>query len=190
MIFKMYVTIMPVILAGVLNMFFVKTDFYKRHRSPIDGGIILTDGKRLFGDNKTWAGFAGMTAFSAVAQILWGLICLLMPKTNYLYIYHRNVFLFNLLAGAALGLAYVLFELPNSFIKRRISIPEGKTAGGIKGIAFFVIDQVDSLFGVGIVLAIIYPMPLRQYFLYILLGALTHIAVNFILYKIKIRKNL
>ena len=53
-----------------------------------------------------------------------------------------------------------------------------------------MIDQLDSLFGVGIVFALRYPMPLWQYFLYILLGAATHVAVNGLLYKAKIRRNL
>ncbi len=89
-----------------------------------------------------------------------------------------------------MGLAYVLFELPNSFIKRRMDIPSGKTVSGTKGRIFFLIDQVDSLFGVAAVFAALYPMPLWQYFLYILLGAVTHIAVNSILYAAKIRRNL
>lgn len=89
-----------------------------------------------------------------------------------------------------MGIAYVLFELPNSFIKRRLDIPSGKTVRGAKGCIFFVIDQIDSLFGVAAVLAVLYPMPFWQYFLYILLGAVTHIAVNSILYAVKIRRNL
>ena len=54
---KMYVTMFPVILAGILNMLFVKTSLYLRLRRPMDGGRTLWDGRRLFGDNKTWAGF-------------------------------------------------------------------------------------------------------------------------------------
>jgi len=34
----------------------------------------------------------------------------------------------NALVGFALGFAYVLFELPNSFIKRRLDIAPGKQA--------------------------------------------------------------
>ena len=89
-----------------------------------------------------------------------------------------------------MGFAYMLFELPNSFIKRRIDIPSGKTICGSKGRFFFLIDQVDSLIGVGAVFVLLTPTPLWQYFLYIVLGALTHITVNLILYKTHIRKNL
>jgi hypothetical protein len=53
MIAGMYITMMPVILAGIFNMIFVKTGFYKKRRTPIDGGHVYRDGKRIFGDNKT-----------------------------------------------------------------------------------------------------------------------------------------
>ncbi len=187
---KMYVTMFPVILAGILNMLFVKTPLYQRLKCPMDGGLRLKDGRRLFGDNKTWAGFMGMILTGALSQLLWGLICRAMPDMCYIYHTYENTPLFNMLAGGAMGLTYMLFELPNSFVKRRLDIPCGKTVGGLKGGFFFVADQVDSLFGVGIVFALLYPMPLWQYFLYILLGAVTHIAVNGLLYKAKIRRNL
>lgn len=189
-ILKMYVTMLPVILAGMLNMLFVKTAVYSRIKRPIDGGKTLRDGKRLFGDNKTWAGFFGMIAANALTQLLWGFACLQMPEMCSVYARFDNTPAFNLAAGAAMGFAYMLFELPNSYVKRRLDIPSGKTIGGIKGCVFFVIDQVDSLFGVAAVFAVLFPMSVGQYFLYILLGAATHIAVNSFLYAVKIRKNL
>ncbi len=191
MIGKMYVTMMPVILAGVLNMCFVKTSLYQKWKMPMDNGKTGKDGKRLLGDNKTWVGFLGMIVFAMISQTVWGAVCKKwLQGWNYIYDYQPNALPQNLLFGTLLGLAYVLFELPNSFLKRRLDIPAGKTVSGAKGVVFFLIDQIDSLFGVGFVLACLYPMPVWQYVLYILLGAVTHIEVNFILYHFKIRKNL
>lgn len=189
-ILKMYITIFPVIIAGILNMLFVKTPLYKRFNRPIDGGGTFCDGKRIFGDNKTWAGFCGMIVFAAAAQVLWGLVCTKFPERCLIYSRFENTPLFNLSAGAAMGFAYVLFELPNSFIKRRLDIPSGKTVRGVKGAVFFVVDQIDSLFGVTLVYAALFPMTGAVYFSYILLGAVTHLAVSSILYAAKIRKNL
>ncbi|MDE6663977.1 MAG: CDP-archaeol synthase [Lachnospiraceae bacterium] len=189
-ILKMYITMFPVIIAGILNMMFVKTPMYKHVNRPIDGGGTLRDGKRVFGENKTWAGFFGMIVFGAAAQVLWGLVCTGFPELCRIYSRFGNTPLFNLAAGAAMGFVYVLFELPNSFVKRRLDIPSGKTARGLKGAVFFVIDQVDSLFGVAGVFAVLFPMTVWEYFAYILLGAGTHIAVNSILYATRIRKNL
>ena len=188
-ILKMYITMIPVIIAGILNILFVKTSLYKRINRPIDGGRTLRDGKRIFGENKTWAGFFGMIVFGAAAHVIWGLVCTGFPELCPIYSRFGNTPLFNLAAGAAMGLAYVLFELPNSLVKRRLDIPSGKTVRGLKGAVFFVIDQVDSLFGVAGVFAMLFPMTVPEYFAYILLGAGTHIAINTLLYATRIRKN-
>ncbi len=186
----MYITMLPVILGGILNMLFVKTPLYRKLKAPIDCGKSLRDGKRILGGNKTWIGFFGMIVFCAAAQAGWGAVCLRFPDLCYIYFRFENTFPFNLTVGAALGFVYMLFELPNSFVKRRLDIPDGKTVGGIKGRVFFFVDQVDSLFGTAAVFAMLYPMPVWQYFLYILLGAATHLLVNSILFALKIRKNL
>ena len=83
----------------------------------------------------------------------------------------------------------MICELPNSFIKRRINIIPGKTDKGIKGILFFVIDQIDSLIGVFFVLMLLNNMSFYRYLLYLFIGALTHIVINLILFCLKIRRN-
>lgn len=193
MIIKMYVTLMPVIFAGILNMIFTKTKLYKIHRQPMDKNKLLKDGKRLFGDNKTWIGFCSMTLFGLSMQMLWGVLCnniTFLGDNNYLYLNHSNTILYNGIVGFLLGLSYMVFEIPNSFIKRRINITPGKTTKGIIGILFFIIDQIDSLFGVALILSLFYEMTLFQYFMYIIVGGVTHILVNLILYKLKIRRNI
>lgn len=189
----MYATLTPVVLAGAANMLFTGTRLYQTHCAPMDGGKCFSDGKRIFGDNKTWAGFFGMIAANCLAQIFWGGLsaaCPALGSANELYRYFQNTLLFNAAAGALFGLMYVLFELPNSFIKRRIGILPGKTAHGFKGKLFFLIDQIDSLLGVVLLLALLAGITPAQYLQYILLGALTHIALNAVLYALKIRKDL
>ena len=192
MILDMYITLMSVILAGVGNMFFVKTSFYKTHARPLDGGGKFKDGRRIFGDNKTGVGFAGMVVLCALCQLVWGWACALggFSQRNQLYAVYGNTWYFNLAAGAVFGLAYMLFELPNSFVKRRLDIPAGKTVMSGARAAFFVVDQIDSLFGVALALALFSPMPVGLYFGYVALGGATHIAVNLLLYTAGIRKNL
>lgn len=192
-ILAMYATLMPVVIAGALNMLFTKTPLYQSHRAPIDGGKCCADGRRIFGDNKTWAGFFGMIAANSIAQIFWGMLTASsasLGRANALYARFDNTVLFNAAAGALFGLAYVVCELPNSFVKRRIAIPAGKTVKGIKGALFFVIDQIDSLLGVVLVLTWFTALTPAEYFQYILLGAVTHIALNTLLYALRIRKNI
>lgn len=191
MIGGMYLTMSAVIVGGILNMLFTKTPFYRKHSPPIDRNKTLKDKKRLFGDNKTWTGFFSMIVFTCAAQVIKGLILSACGGERFddFYIRHANTPLYNAATGAALGFIYMLFELPNSFIKRRLDIPPGKTVRGLRGAVFFIYDQIDSLIGVMLLLVILSGISFTKYLLYILLGGATHIAVNLALYLIKVRKN-
>lgn len=192
MILSMYITMLPVILGGILHMIYTKTPMYAFFYSPIDCRLVLKDGRRLFGTNKTWEGLVFMPFITMLVQLLWGRICILydLSGMNALYNVYGNTADVNLYAGFCFGLAYILFELPNSFIKRRLGIPEGKTVSGVKGGIFLAADQLDSMLGVMLVLYIVSDISVFQYFIYVLLGGFTHLGVNVILYKLGVRRNL
>lgn len=188
----MYLTMWPLIAGGIANMLFTKTGLYKKYKTPIDGGRCWKDGQRIFGDNKTWIGFASMIAFCAVFQILCGLLCnqLSWNGMNDLYRKLPNTVGYNALFGSVVGFVYMLCELPNSFLKRRLRIEPGRTGKGPVGILFFLIDQIDSLVGVMLVLLLVANISVAKYFAYVLVGALTHIGVNLLLLITKVRKHL
>jgi hypothetical protein len=185
-----YITTLPVIIGGVLNMFVVKSK-YNNHL-PIDNFYICKDGRRLLGENKTVFGFQSMIIMCMITSVLWGYVCKIdsIGKYNLLYFSNPNIEIFNLEIGFVLGLVYMLFELPNSFIKRRLNITAGKTDKGLKGIIFYIIDQIDSLIGVCLIYKIYTNYRMIDYILFIIIGALTHIVVNLILYGLKVRKNI
>lgn len=190
---KMYISLMPVILTGILTMIWCKAPYLSALAVPIDNWKVLSDGRRLFGDNKTWKGFVGYGVLGGLSGFLWGVICSWLPileMNNFLYVNFENRFAYNLMMGCLFGLAYAVCELPNSFLKRRAGIVPGKLANGTTKRFFFILDQIDSLFGCVLVLAIVYPMDLRLYLAFICLGGLTHIGVNLVLYGLKIRKNI
>lgn len=192
LILNMYITAFPVILSGILNMIFTKTGFYQRHRTPIDRGRCLRDGRRLLGDNKTWVGFFAMIAFCAAIQPVFGLLLRQagLEAHNELYRIHANRFDYNLLIGFLFGLTYMLLELPNSFVKRRLGIDPGKTRRSGIGAVFFVVDQIDSLIGVMAVIYAFSDISFLKYLGYIALGGMTHIGINLVLFKARIRRNL
>lgn len=181
---------LPVIFGGIFNMVFTKTPIYNAYKKPIDNNKNFRDGRRILGNNKTWIGFFSMVGFCALAQVLWGIICKNCGLFHELYVRNPNNFMFNLAIGSLFGFVYMLFELPNSFLKRRFDIEPGKTKSGILGAFFFVVDQIDSLIGVILVLYIFSDITIVQYFEYLALGGMTHIAVNLALYLLKIRRNL
>ncbi len=192
LILQMYITLLVPIVAGIINSIFCKTNLLKVLKVPMDFNIKLKDKKRLFGDNKTWKGFLGYIVFNIAFSLIFGFIWKVtnLERLNFFYVYHTNTFLYNLLIGFLLGLFYALFELPNSFIKRRLDIKPGKTIKGFKKIFFIILDQADSVFGVALVVWMFYPLGIKIYILYIVIGTVTHLLINMLLYFLHLRKNM
>ena len=191
LIIKMYMTLLGPILAGVVNSIFCKLNIFKSLKKPLDFNKKIK-GKRIFGDNKTWKGLLGYIFFNIIFMVLVGIIykALNIEHLNFFYINHKNTLTYNILVGALLGLFYALFELPNSFMKRRLDIKPGKTIKGPKKYFFIFLDQADSVFGVALVVWMFYPIGIKVYLLYILVGAVTHLVINMLLYLLHLRKNL
>ena len=188
---KFFATCSPVILGGIANMLFVRTNLFKNNSKSIDGGYCLKDGRPLFGENKTYLGLISMVVLTAIIQVIWGgLIAILdCEEVNLFYNNYDNNLLNNLWIGALLGLFYMTFELPNSFIKRRLDINPGKTNNGIVGRMFGIIDQIDSLIGIAILMSFTIKEKWITLVAFVLFGGIIHIVVNSCLYRFKIRKN-
>ena len=190
-IIMMYVTLVPTILAGIAVMLWCKLPVMKSLARPVDGGLNFLDGRRILGDNKTWKGLFGYVLFNVIFSVIWGLVCTneTLLGLNFFYQGHENTVLFNILIGFLLGLGYSLFELPNSFLKRRLNITPGKTVSGFKKSFFIFLDQADSVFGVALVVWMFYPLGILMYAAYVLVGAFTHLLLNMMLYYMKLRQN-
>lgn len=190
---EMYISLLPVIFAGALNMVWCKLHLIKFLERPIDNNKMLKDGKRFFGENKTWKGFVGMVVLGILCTVIWGLICsgsTYLTAHNYMYRNYDNTFFYNVIMGILLGLGYALFELPNSFIKRRMNIAPGKSNKNLRGVLTIFFDQADSVIGCTLVLCLVYRMSILLFIGFVFLGALTHIVVNILLYFAKLRKNM
>ena len=190
---EMLITSMPVVLSCMANTFFIKSNILSGLKVPIDGNSNFIDGKRIFGDNKTWKGVVGMISLSCFVYILWGGLCGIFGfvQKNTLYLIHNsNTVGLNLVVGLLIGLAYCIFELPNSFLKRRFDIAPGKSRKGIIGLFFIVLDQIDSLFGCVLVVAIFYPMTIWYYLGFVTLGGFIHIILSYVFVLFRIRKRI
>lgn len=192
MILSLYLTLMPVILAGIANMIFCKSSLLDSVNQPIDAGRLLGDGRRLFGANKTWKGFWGMVVWGLLAQLVWSYVLASQPdleKLHLIYAHYPNNLVTNFPLGILLGLAYVIFELPNSYLKRRLDILPGKTAKDAWKYPFILLDQIDSLIGILLVLHLYISLNWAQGIGLLLVGTLTHLGVNRLLYLAKLRQN-
>ena len=130
----------------------------------MDLGKNFIDGKRVFGNNKTFRGFFfGLAVGVGVGLVEW--------------ILFDYPLLFSLLTplGALLG------DLAAAFLKRRLGI----APGGL----FPIVDQVDFVVG-----AIVFALPLAIVYWELVVAALLitppiHVLTNFGAYKLKLKKN-
>ncbi|WP_419811372.1 CDP-alcohol phosphatidyltransferase family protein [Bacterioplanoides sp.] len=129
----------PVVIGGVLHMVVVSRDYLPGLAKPI--------WKTAFGANKTWRGFVVVPALTAAGALT------LLPVEWLLG--DRSPFADHslLLAGAIAGLGYMLGELPNSLVKRRLGIGAGELPEQGKVITIAV-DQLDSAIGVAVAYSI------------------------------------
>jgi len=188
----MYVTLVPGIVAGVLNMVWCSVPVARGLARPIDGGRTWRDGRRLFGDNKTWKGVVGMVGLGVLATAGWMALCAAVPGlAAHMLFFRTHAFSwwYAGVIGAALGLAYALFELPNSFLKRRLGVTPGRPAPGAWRVPLTVLDQIDSIVGLVLVVALVVPLTIAFFGLYIVVGGVTHAVINLALYAVHLRRN-
>ena len=191
-ILQLYITLLGAVLAGIVNSVFCKLNVLNCLKVPMDFNKNFVDNKRIFGDNKTWKGFFGYIVFNIVFAVLLGWVWKI-TKTEHLsffYINHENTIAYNVFVGFVVGLFYALFELPNSFLKRRLDIEPGKTTTGFKRIFFVILDQADSIFGIALAVWLFYLIGIGTYLLYIVVGTVTHLLINMMLYFLHLRKNM
>jgi hypothetical protein len=133
----------PLLVSASLAAIVMRHDWLSALNRPIDGGSML-HGKRWLGDGKTWRGALLALTGSSLTVLVQQTLAAQVPEALQVVDYSR---IDALAFGAALGLGAILGELPNSFVKRRLGIPRGKTTRGSLAALFYVWDQVDALIG-------------------------------------------
>ena len=133
----------------------------------MDLGRNFVDGKRIFGDNKTFRGFFFGWGVGFGVGLVEGLV----------FGFQNYPVLFALLIpfGALLG------DLTGAFIKRRIGIKPGGLLP--------IVDQIDFVVG-----AVVFSIPLALISwevaaTVLLITPPIHLFTNFLAYKIKLKKN-
>jgi len=146
--------------------------------TPIDLGRKFSDGRRIFGDGKTYRGFFG----GVLSGVAVGLVQILAAFTFGLDMLPRHTILsvFLLATGALLG------DLVKSFFKRRL--------GKARGESWLIADQYDLVVGSLLLVLLVYPgwlvenitLPILVWI--ILLTPLLHRVVNIIGYYIGVKE--
>ncbi|MDR2565286.1 MAG: CDP-archaeol synthase [Bifidobacteriaceae bacterium] len=187
-----FVTLMPALIAGVLNMVWVRLPLAKRWSKPLDGGRLWKDGRPWFGPNKTYKGLVGMIALAALCSLAWGWLCQASPglaASHRVYQHFGSSPGVSLWFGTALGVAYALFELPNSFLKRRLGVAPGRPATGPSKYLLIALDQCDSIIGMVLVAWLPARLTPLEALWWVVLGGATHLVLNGALYLAHLRRS-
>jgi CDP-2,3-bis-(O-geranylgeranyl)-sn-glycerol synthase len=172
--------------AGAAHVMWLKSPWAHRFSQPLDGGATFR-GQRVFGANKQLRGLMMMPVAAALAfAALAGL------RERYPEWLARGLWDLSPVAygglGFACGLAFMLAELPNSFLKRQLGVAPGAAPerGWLRPLCF-VLDRCDSTVGVLIVLTLLVPVSAGTWAWALLLGAASHAAFSTWLYRARLK---
>ncbi|MCX8266785.1 MAG: CDP-archaeol synthase [Planctomycetota bacterium] len=172
-------TVLPVTLANVLHMFVVKKKLLSSLNAPIDRGISWRQ-ERIFGNHKTWRGLVVIVLGTCLFTLAHAILEHFAPQlTAYNLIDYSQTSWWQV--GLWWGGGYALAELPNSFVKRRMSVAAGQGRSGLLGAVLVFVDQADS--AVGVALASLFGLGLNSASSLWMAAYCTilHLAVNFTL---------
>ncbi len=130
-----------------------------RFSTPVDLGLNLFDGRRLFGDHKTYRGILASLFFTSFASYLLGL---------------------GIFTGARLSLLSMAGDLASSFVKRRLGLQSGRKATGL--------DQIPEALVPLLVLRRDFSLDYCDIFILVTLFFILEVFISPLLYAIRIRR--
>jgi len=174
------------VLAGLAHSGWLRTAASRRLLLPLDGGATFR-GKRVFGDNKTVRGFVVMVPAAALSFAGLRFILARFAPSVAADLWRLDTAGYAAL-GAWAGLGFMLGELPNSFVKRRLDVAPGMAPPSRLGTAVtFVVDRVDSIIGMLAVISLVVPTTWMTWVYVLLIGPGIHLAFSVLLYRIGVK---
>ena len=159
--------LIPMIIANVLHIIIVKKDAFSFLTIPIWSA--------QFGANKTWRGFV-------ILSILNGIFLVLVNVFSPIFEVLQGFWI-----GAILGFVYMLFELPNSWIKRKMGVGSGEKAEK-NAVLFMAMDKMDSSLGVSLACHFLLNWSWSQTLFFFFIAVGTHVFFSWLLVVLKIKK--
>ncbi len=183
--------LIPLIVSNVLHMVLVKKNGLSSLCIPLNS--------TLFGPNKTLRGFLFVPFVNGILYLVvnwpggWLLFGLsseyyLKQEINIGDINFLNLLLMQALIGAVYGLFYMLFELPNSWIKRRMGIASGESSTRFRWF-FTLLDKTDSAIGVSLFFGFLNDFNIEMMLQFFLCASSLHFGISGLLVLSKIKKS-
>jgi hypothetical protein len=177
----------PLLPAAIAHGLCVKYGWLNWLKRPLDFGLAYK-GKRIFGDHKTFRAPVVYVVFCTLGAVIqaWLQGRGYLPQWLLLVDYET----YGSLVGILLGFGMAIGELPNSFLKRQLDVAPGQQRGGLLGVAFFLLDQVDLAIGIWVFLFFLIrpslPLVAWSFFLTFML----HVAVSSVGYLFGMRETI
>jgi|688.fasta_scaffold70232_2 CDP-diacylglycerol--serine O-phosphatidyltransferase len=185
--------LLPLIVSNVLHMVLVKKNGLSFLSIPLQS--------TWFGPNKTLRGFVFVPVVNGIVYLIinwpggWLLSglspeCELSPKINICDITFLNNIFMQATIGAVYGLFYMLFELPNSWIKRRMGIMAGESSKRFRWF-FTLLDKTDSAIGVSLLFGFLSDthFNIEMMLKFFVCASLLHFSISGLLVLSKIKKS-
>jgi predicted CDP-diglyceride synthetase/phosphatidate cytidylyltransferase len=164
---EIFYIMLPLIVSNSLHMYIVKKDYFSFLNIPISVNKL--------GQNKTLRGFIIVPIITSITSLIH------LFLTN-------NLNMDLVILSYLFGLIYMIAELPNSFLKRKLNISSGGQAS--KNQWFFtLLDKTDSALGVAILYHFTLSANIKNSLLLFVTGSLIHITFSLFLVRIKVKKS-
>lgn len=167
----MFLLFLPMILGNSLHMILVKFNLLRQLALPLSIDY--------FGKNKTWRGFVVLPILSGIIAFLGGFFA--GP--------FETIFNSDFLLGFGMGIAYLLAELPNSYVKRRLGIANGEYSKKYK-LVQIIIDRADSLIAIFVYYYFVTSISFADSIVLFLWAMVISFVTSYILYSLKIKRSI
>ena len=179
---------LPLLGGGIVHGLFIRQDWWPSLKRPIDLNRRIRE-RRVFGDHKTFRGFVAFSLGTTAVVVLQAEVLHAVPAVRHLEAFdYQEVNAWAL--GVLVGIAAMLSELPNSFLKRQMDVRPGATGDGFWWGFFFVVDQIDLLVGAWFVFSLVTEVTVERLAISLVLVFLAHNVVNVIGYALGMRHTL
>lgn len=168
----------PAGLANIAPVFLSRTPGLRNWNTPLDFGKSY-NGKRIFGEHKTWRGLIGGVVIGAATG--GSLVYQLYPESaERVDIFPGSPLASMVFLGAILGFGALYGDAVESFFKRQINIAEGNS--------WFPFDQLDYIIGGLLASLPLVVLQWNEYFVIVVIWFLMHLTVSYIGYLLHFKK--
>jgi hypothetical protein len=165
----LYTFVLPLFCGNVLHLAVIKLNLLPVLTFPI--------AEKHFGKGKTYRGFLALPVLTALGSGLFG-----MGQASISIV--ENDFLL----GAILGFVYMLGELPNSFVKRKLGIQSGESASKYRFLQAFI-DKLDSLTLLAVAYYFLVAITFTNLCILITFSFVLHVIFSYLFFKLKLKKS-